>query len=108
MSRSMRLLLLQRSLSDHIRSSTSRALDALSKTAGESRLAGEWRGSLLCLRALPHRSVLLVLVLRRSFKTAMSLSHGGAGGGGGGGGGKGGDGKPLCTANSDKQNVMLS
>lgn len=41
MSRSMRLLLLQRSLSDHIRSSTSRALDAFSKTAGESRLAGE-------------------------------------------------------------------
>lgn len=43
MSRSMRLLLLQRSFSDHIRSSTSKALDMLSKTARESRLSGEWR-----------------------------------------------------------------
>uniref|UniRef100_A0A3Q3MKD4 Rho GTPase-activating protein 7 n=1 Tax=Mastacembelus armatus TaxID=205130 RepID=A0A3Q3MKD4_9TELE len=39
MSRSMRLLLLQRSFSDHIRSSTSKAIDMLSKTARESRLA---------------------------------------------------------------------
>ncbi|XP_022071652.1 rho GTPase-activating protein 7 isoform X1 [Acanthochromis polyacanthus] len=39
MSRSMRLLLLQRSFSDHIRSSTSKALDMLSKPARESRLA---------------------------------------------------------------------
>ncbi|XP_039651558.1 rho GTPase-activating protein 7 isoform X5 [Perca fluviatilis] len=39
MSRSMRLLLLQRSFSDHIRSSTSKALDRLSKPARESRLA---------------------------------------------------------------------
>ncbi|XP_069386851.1 rho GTPase-activating protein 7 isoform X3 [Paralichthys olivaceus] len=39
MSNSMRLLLLQRSFSDHIRSSTSRALDMLSKTTQESRLA---------------------------------------------------------------------
>ncbi|XP_029994491.1 rho GTPase-activating protein 7 isoform X2 [Sphaeramia orbicularis] len=39
MSRSMRLLLLQRSFSDHIRSSTSKALDMLSKTGRESRLS---------------------------------------------------------------------
>uniref|UniRef100_A0AAQ6III0 Rho GTPase-activating protein 7 n=1 Tax=Anabas testudineus TaxID=64144 RepID=A0AAQ6III0_ANATE len=39
MSRSMRLLLLQRSFSDHIRSSTSKAIDLISKTARESRLA---------------------------------------------------------------------
>uniref|UniRef100_A0A3P8Q989 Rho GTPase-activating protein 7 n=1 Tax=Astatotilapia calliptera TaxID=8154 RepID=A0A3P8Q989_ASTCA len=39
MSRSMRLLLLQRSFSDHIRSSTSKALDMLSKPAREARLA---------------------------------------------------------------------
>ncbi|XP_031727378.1 rho GTPase-activating protein 7 isoform X1 [Anarrhichthys ocellatus] len=39
MSRSMRLLLLQRSFSDHIRSSTSKALDRLSKPARESRQA---------------------------------------------------------------------
>ncbi|XP_069553621.1 rho GTPase-activating protein 7 isoform X3 [Brachyistius frenatus] len=39
MSRSMRLLLLQRSFSDHIRSSTSKALDMLSKPVREGRLA---------------------------------------------------------------------
>ncbi|XP_072241190.1 rho GTPase-activating protein 7 isoform X2 [Leuresthes tenuis] len=39
MSRSMRLLLLQRSFGDHIRSSTSRALDKLTKPARETQLA---------------------------------------------------------------------
>lgn len=47
MSRSMRLLLLQRSFSDHLRSSTSKALALLSKTARESRIAGEWWGQWL-------------------------------------------------------------
>ncbi|KAM7008601.1 rho GTPase-activating protein 7 isoform 2-T2 [Tautogolabrus adspersus] len=39
MSRSMRLLLLQRSFSDHIRTSTTKARDILSKTVRESHLA---------------------------------------------------------------------
>ncbi|XP_038124968.1 rho GTPase-activating protein 7 isoform X1 [Cyprinodon tularosa] len=39
MSQSMRLLLLQRSFSDHIRTSTTKALDMLSKPARENRLA---------------------------------------------------------------------
>uniref|UniRef100_A0A3B3DAF3 Rho GTPase-activating protein 7 n=1 Tax=Oryzias melastigma TaxID=30732 RepID=A0A3B3DAF3_ORYME len=39
MSRSMRLLLLQRSFSDHIKSSTTKALDILSKPSRENRLA---------------------------------------------------------------------
>ncbi|KAK7929646.1 hypothetical protein WMY93_006041 [Mugilogobius chulae] len=38
MSRSIRMLLLQKSLSDHIRSSTSRALDVLSKGSRESHM----------------------------------------------------------------------
>lgn len=49
MSRSMRLLLLQRSFSDHIKSSTTKALDILSKPSRENRLAGEWRTTGVCL-----------------------------------------------------------
>lgn len=54
MSRSMRLLLLQRSFSDHIRSSTSKAIDMLSKTAREGRLTGEWQGQWLAQRVFVY------------------------------------------------------
>lgn len=51
MSRSMRLLLLQRSLSEHIRSSTSRALDLLNGNIQDLRLTGERMGMwmLMCV-----------------------------------------------------------
>lgn len=63
MSRSMRLLLLQRSFSDHIRSSTSKALDMLSKPAREARLAGEWQKHVRVVAGSVCTSFLLVTFL---------------------------------------------
>lgn len=60
MSRSMRLLLLQRSFSDHIRSSTSKALDMLSKPTREAHLAGEWQKHVRVVAGSVCTSFLLV------------------------------------------------